>query len=75
MLDVIDEGTQLRHHLPVAGIIEKHARRPRRERLQQADELARFHRIGRDRSGHLGKAKAVHGRGKQGGNVVGDEGA
>src|SRR5260370_25280931 len=32
-LHVIDEGSQFRHHLMAAGIIEKHARRHRRERL------------------------------------------
>ncbi len=32
-LDVIDEGSQLRHHLPPAGIVEKHARHYRRKRL------------------------------------------
>ncbi len=34
VLHVIDEGSQLRHHLVVAGIVEKHTRRHRRERLQ-----------------------------------------
>jgi len=48
-LHVIDEGSQLRHYLPVAGIIEKHTWRHWRERLQYADELSRRHRAGGNR--------------------------
>jgi transposase InsO family protein len=36
---VIDEGSQLRHHLMAAGIVEKHTWCPRRERLQDAHPL------------------------------------
>src|SRR5450631_2617168 len=72
-LDVIDEGSQLRHHLVTAGIVEKHARGHRRERLQNAHELAGFHRPGSDRLRHLGKPHILHGRAEKGGKVVGDK--
>src|ERR1700733_7658548 len=38
-LHVIDEGSQLRHYLPVAGIIEKHANR---QQFRQFMHLHRF---------------------------------
>ena len=65
---MIDEGSQLRHYLPVAGIIEKHARRHWRERLQYVHEFSRFHEAGGDRLRHLRKPHICRGRGK----VVGD---
>jgi hypothetical protein len=55
-LHVIDEGSQFRHHLMAAGIVEKHARRHRCERLQNVHEFAGFHRPSNDRSRHLRKA-------------------
>ena len=61
-LHVIDEGTQLRHHLPVAGIVEKQTRRHGREGFQHADEFPRFHRAGRDRRRQLRKAQSIDGR-------------
>jgi hypothetical protein len=37
---VIDESSQLRHYLSVAGIIEEQAWRHRRELLEHADDRA-----------------------------------
>src|SRR5438270_4241329 len=42
-LHVIDEGSQLGHHLMAAGIIEKHTWRHGREPLQNVHEFAGFH--------------------------------
>src|SRR5215510_1380906 len=48
-LHVIDEGSQLWHDLPAAGIVEKHARRQRCERLQQLNEFSHSHWFSGDR--------------------------
>src|SRR5215831_5808114 len=72
-LHMIDEGSQLRHYLPVAGIVEKHTRRHRRERPQYAHEFSRCHGAGGNRLRHLRKTHTFDGRAKHGGKVVGDE--
>src|SRR6267154_1523060 len=54
-LHVINEGSQLRHHLMAAGIVEKYTRRGGRERLQDVYEPSRFCRSGSDRCRHLRK--------------------
>jgi hypothetical protein len=72
-LHVIDEGTQLRHHLPAAGIVEKHTRRHGREGFQHVHEFPRFHRAGSDRIGHLRKAQSFDGCAKHCGHVVSDK--
>jgi hypothetical protein len=54
-LHVIDEGSQLRHHLMAAGIVEKYTRRGWRERLQDVYEPSRLCRSGSDRCRHLRK--------------------
>ena len=70
---MIDEGSQFRHHLMAAGIVEKHTRRHWRERLQYAHEFPRFHQGGGDRLRHLCKTHTFDGRAKHGGKVAGDE--
>src|ERR1700730_19087218 len=52
-LHEIDEGSQFRHHLMAAGVVEKHTGRHWRERLQYAHEFSRSHQVGGDRLGEL----------------------
>src|SRR6516164_9375624 len=54
-LQVINERSQLRHYLPVAGIVEKHTRRHRRERPQYAYEFSYCQGARGDRLRHLRK--------------------
>src|SRR5258707_12376177 len=68
-LHVIDEGSQFRHHLMAAGIIEKHARRRWGEWLQDVYEFSRFRRSSSDRPRHLRKTHTFDGRAKDGGKV------
>jgi hypothetical protein len=72
-LHVIDEGSQLWQYLSLAGIIEKHAWRHRRERLQHAHEPPGSYCASDDRLGQLRKAYAFNGRAEYGGSVIGDE--
>src|SRR5438105_4238905 len=72
-LHVIDEGSQLRHHLMAAGIVEKYTRRHWCERLQDVYEFSCFCRSSSDRLRHLRKTDAFDGRTKHGGKVVGDQ--
>jgi hypothetical protein len=62
---VIDEGSQLRHHLMAAGIVEKYTRR--------VYEFSRFCRSSSDRLRHLRKTHTFDGRAKQGRKVVGNQ--
>ena len=52
---MINEGSQLRHHLMAAGIVEKHTRRHWREWLQYPHKFPRPHEGGGDRLRHLCK--------------------
>ena len=72
-LHVIDEGSQLRHDLSVAGIVEEHTRRHRRELLQHGDEFSRRHGTGGQRCRHLRKTHTFDGCAEHRGKVVGDE--
>src|SRR5262245_23156291 len=72
-LHVIDEGSQLRHDLPAAGIVEKHTRHHRCERLQHVNEFSRSHWFSGDRLRHLRKTHTFDGRAKYSRKVVGDK--
>src|SRR5262249_9643497 len=73
VLHMINEGPQLRGHLPIAGIEEEDTRHNWRKRLQQVHELSRIHRTGSDRRGHLRKAQSSESGAKHRWNVVGDK--
>jgi hypothetical protein len=73
VLHVINEGSQLRHYLPVARIVEKQTRRHRRERPQHAHEFSRCHGAGGNRLWYLRQTHTFDGRPEHSGNIVGDE--
>src|SRR3984893_1839102 len=72
VLQVIDEGSQFRHHLMAAGIVEKHTRRGWRERLQDVYEFSRLRRSSSDRCRELRKTPGFDGRAKHGGEATWD---
>jgi hypothetical protein len=72
VFDVFDEGSQFRRHLVSAGIVEKHTRRHRRERLQDVREFTSFHWSSSDRRRHLRKPDIFRGCAKNGGKIAGD---
>src|SRR5215510_12155714 len=72
-LHVIDEGSQLWHNLPAAGIVEKHTWHHRRERLQHVNQFSRSHWFNGDRLRHLRKTHTFDGRAKHSRKVVGDK--
>ena len=57
---MIDEGSQLRHYLPVTGIVEKHTWRHRLELLQHADKFSRSYGAGSKRRRHLRETHAFY---------------
>src|SRR5262245_40124447 len=72
-LHVLAEGSELRHDWPAAGIVEKHTRQHRCERLQHVNQFSRSYWFSGDRLRHLRKTHTFDSRAKHGRKVVGDK--